>query len=80
MVKYFILAGFVCLFTSSTVNSLGDIDGFILNHCGDDCNGEGPNCRDCYNRAVDLYDQQDPDSPEMDFDLHYDSGKLDLTF
>jgi len=80
MAKYFILAGFVCLFTGSAVHSLRDIDEYVLNHCGDECNGEGPNCRDCYNTAVDLFDQENPDSPEMDFDLNYKEGTLDLTF
>ena len=80
MAKYFILAGCVCLFTGSAVNSLGDIDEYILNHCGGACNGESPNCRDCYNEAIDLSDQKDSDLPEVDFDLHYDNGKLDLTF
>lgn len=80
MAKYSILAGCIFLFTGTAVNSLGDIDHYILNHCGDECNGESPNCRDCYNTAVDLFDQENPDSPEVDFDLHYDNGKLDLTF
>lgn len=80
MAKYFILAGFVCLLTSSAVNSLGDIDNYILNHCGDDCNGESPNCQDCYNTAVDLFEREN-DSSEMDADLlNYDNGKLELTF
>ncbi|MBX9620415.1 MAG: hypothetical protein K2X28_00020 [Alphaproteobacteria bacterium] len=80
MAKCFILAAFVCLLTGSAVNSLGDIDNYILNHCGSACNGESPDCRDCYNEAVDLFDQENPDSPEVDFDLHYNNGKLDLTF
>lgn len=90
MAKYFILVGLVCLFTGSAVNSrdmdepLGDrdkrLEEYILNHCGEACNGEGPNCQECYSRAVDLSDQENPDSPEVDFDLDYDSGKLDLTF
>ena len=80
MAKYFILAGFVCLFTGSAVNSLGDIDNYILNHCGEECNGESPNCRDCYNEAVDLFEREN-DSSEMDADLlNYDDGKLKLTF
>lgn len=79
MAKYFILAGFVCLFTSSAVNSLGDIDNYILNHCGDDCNGEGPNCTDCYNEAVNLFEREN-DTSEMDADLHFDNGKLEITF
>lgn len=79
MAKYFILAGFVCLFTSSTVNALGDIDNYILNHCGSACNGESPNCQDCYNEAVDLFEREN-DSSEMDADLNYDNGKLEITF
>ena len=80
MAKYFILAVFVCFFTSSAVYSLRDIDEYVLNNCGSDCNGEGPNCQECYNTAVDLFDQDNPDSPEMDFDLNYNEGTLDLTF
>ncbi len=77
--RILILAG-VFLTMGSQLHALNSIDTFITNHCGSDCNGDGPNCRTCYNEAVDLYDQSTPDSPEMNFDLDDNHGKLEWEF
>ena len=79
MLKYFFLIS-IFLMGSAPSYALDDIDEFILNNCGDACNGESADCRICYNNAVDLYDQQNPDSPEVDFDLDYHEGTLELKF
>ncbi len=71
----------VCLaILCGPVNALNDIDSFIRDHCASDCNGESPNCQDCYNEAVDLHDQKHPVSPEVPFDILNNNGKLKLVF
>ncbi|MBS0272163.1 MAG: hypothetical protein JSR85_05900 [Proteobacteria bacterium] len=65
---------------SGHLNALDHIDTFIRDHCGEACNGESPDCRDCYNEAVDLFDQSNPVSPEINFDVDDNHGKLELEF
>lgn len=48
-------------------NALNNIDKFIVNNGVSACNGEGPNCRDFYRKAVELNDDRRPVSPEIRF-------------
>lgn len=80
MSKYYFLVVMLYLFGSGPLQALDPISEFVLNQCGEECNGETADCRICYNNAVDLYDQENPDSPEMDFDLNYHDGTLELQF
>ena len=53
---------------NKNVEALNSIDKFILNQGGvTECNGEGPNCRDFYTRAIELNDDRSPISPEIKF-------------
>lgn len=71
----------IFLFTlGSSAKAKDPVDAFIRDHCTHACNGESDECRMCYNEAVDLFDQNAPTSPEINWDLHYDQGKLKLEF
>lgn len=59
-------------------NAFNSIDRFITSHCGDRCNGESDDCIACYNEAVDLFDQNTPTSPEVNWG--FDNGKLEVDF
>lgn len=52
---------------SYNVNALNRIDKYILNNGVSACNGESPNCRDFYTKAIELNDEQTPISPEIKF-------------
>ena len=80
MLKGFILLMLFSLALGGSVNAMNSIDSFIRDRCGSACNGESDDCRNCYNEAVDLFDQYSPTSPEVEWDLHMDQGKLKLTF
>lgn len=56
------------------------MDSFIRDRCGSACNGESDDCTQCYNTALDLYDQEDPVSPEANFDILNKHGKLEIVF
>ena len=53
-------------------------DDYIRDHLGGSCNGDTPDCKDFYNDAVELFDQEKPDSPEFNFDINDNHGKLEL--
>jgi len=80
MSKYYFLIAALYLFGGAPSLALEDFDAFVLKQCSDECNGETADCRICYNNAVDLYDQENPDSPEVDFDINYHEGTLELQF
>ncbi len=65
---------------SGHLTALDHIDTFIRDHCTEACNGESPDCRVCQNEAIDLFDQTTPVSPEVDFDIDYNNGKLEFEF
>lgn len=60
--------------------SLGPIDKFVADRCSNECSSEGPACNDCYSTAVDLFDQAEPVSPELNFDIDDNHGKLEFEF
>ncbi len=70
----------VVYFMTGQAIALGPIDNFVANQCMDECMSEGPACDDCYRTAVDLFDQSDPVSPELNFELNDDHDKLELEF
>ncbi len=80
MLKNNLYIGICLVIFCGPVNALNDIDTFVRDHCASACNGEGPECQDCYNEAVDLHDQQNPVSPELNFDIVNNNGKLKLIF
>jgi len=80
MLQKNILCAVFLLALGGSANALNSIDTFIRDHCGDVCNGESPDCKTCYNEAVDLYDQKNPVSPEVNWDLQLKNGKLELKF
>jgi hypothetical protein len=57
----------ILLNLNNNADALNNIDKFILNHGVSACNGESPNCKDFYNKAVELNDDQSPTSPEIRF-------------
>jgi len=79
MTKRTFLFIFTLLALGNAAQSMNDIDNYIRDRCGDECNGESDNCRICYNQAVDLFDQKSPDSPEVSFDLN-SQGHLEFVF
>ncbi len=81
MLKRNLYLGFCLVIFCGPVNALNDIDHYVMSHCMSACNGESPDCQDCYNEAIDLHDQQNPVSPEYNFDvIRNHNGKLELTF
>ncbi len=40
--------------------ALSSLDHHVMTHCGLACNGESDDCEECYNEAVDMYDQSQP--------------------
>jgi len=77
--RFFLLLA-VFFSVTAEVKALGPLDTFVASHCGDACNGEGPNCQDCLSTSVDLFDQAEPTSPEINFDLDDNNGKLEWEF
>ena len=78
MVRTFILST-ACLISFNTAgHAWGALDSFINTQCSERCNGESDDCIICYNEAVDLYDQADPDSPEVNWG--YSGGKFEFYF
>jgi len=47
---------------------------------GLDCNGESDTCEDDYTQSVSLFDESNPTSPEVKFDVNNNHGKLDVEF
>lgn len=80
MFKRILVLTIFCFSFGNYLNALDHIDTFVRDHCGGACNGESPDCRDCYNDAVDLFDQTTPVSPEVDFDIDDNNGKLEFEF
>lgn len=74
------LAIILMLGTSIPAYSTGPISKFITDRCTDECINEGPACDNCYSTAVDLFDQSDPVSPELNFDVDEDTGRLEFEF
>lgn len=72
MQQILLIAGIMILMSNSTM-ALNDIDKSVLRNCADDCNGESPNCNDCYERSIELNDQsvydigKTPNALEIDF-------------
>ncbi len=58
--------------------ALDEIDKFVNTHCESRCNGESTDCRDCYSRAVELFDQPQSMSKE-DLDINPNMG-LEIPF
>jgi hypothetical protein len=79
MKKINLLLVIILLAFGSAAQSMNDIDNFIRDRCGDECNGESDNCRICYNQAVDLFDTRSPSSPEVSFDIN-SQGHLEFVF
>ncbi len=80
MLQRFLLLIVVFLTIGTSVKALNNIDNFVRDHCGLACNGESDDCKSCYNEAVDLFDQTIPTSPEVNFDIDDDHGKLEWEF
>lgn len=81
MLKNSFYLGVCLVILCGPVSAFNDIDKFIRDHCASDCNGESPNCQDCYNEAVDLHDNGyngGPVSPEVNFGLK--NGKIEFSF
>jgi hypothetical protein len=67
MFKAIILISISFLSLTTNGHALNSISKFIVNHGVSDCNGESPDCRDFYTRAVELNDDKTPISPEIRF-------------
>lgn len=73
MLQKIIFISAMLMVIMGNARALNDIDKSVLRNCGDDCNGESPNCNDCYERAIELNDQsvydtrKTPNGFEIDF-------------
>ncbi len=76
----YIIFSVMCIGVCQPALSTGPISKFITDRCADECLNEGPACDNCYSTAVDLFDQSDPVSPELNFDVDDDNGGLEVEF
>ena len=67
MLKNSALAIIILMILDQSTNALNNIDKFILNNGVSACNGESPNCKNFYRKAVELNDDYAPVSPEILF-------------
>lgn len=64
MRHFVLLSGFVLLAFTNLIKAEDEIDSYVSTRCESECNGESTACRDCYSRAVDLFDQPQSMSSE----------------
>lgn len=78
MTKRIMLSAAFLIYTPDNLYALNALDQFVMTRCGERCNGESEDCIDCYNQAVDLYDQSIPVSPNVDWGMS--DGKFEFEF
>jgi hypothetical protein len=72
MLKKILINGVIFIGFMGSLQAMDDIDDFVTDHCGNDCNGESTQCWNCYTGAMDLwqnpfeYPTQDSETDDSD--------------